>query len=418
MKLDEMQGIVEFVDYDGQKKIVHKAPGKGTEVLEPGTWECMRCEHVFTSEKVPRVCANKSCDRQGPFKAIVPPVPARIPWPLPGVPVACEHGEILWQIVNFIEDYIELPDERLYEALAAWVMATWVWETVSDSCPYLFFLGPKESGKTRALEVLNAVSYRGIRSGSFSPAAMVRRTDHDHCTILLDEGERQLNVKTEAGSTLYAILNTGYKKGDYYERCAGDSQEPVGYETYGFKALAATRGFLSTLESRCIVVQMERSEKKMPYKIDAKRAKEIRSMLLHFRLEEMEKLSPIDLCGIEDTRISGRLIEMFTPLVTIAHFFHSTFSPLIDLMKDMQTSRAREEQESFEGDVLRAIMVVEDDFAYLSDISTHIADSKPQKIGYCLKKLGIVRRRDSTGVYVSKAENALRLKKLYKRYQV
>jgi len=418
MKLEEMEGIVEFVDDSDDIKIVQKVPGEDANVLEPGLWECMRCEHRFRSEKAPRICANPDCARRGPFKVIVPPVPKRIPWHLPGAPAACDHTDLLRQIANFIEEHVELPDGRLYEVLASWVMATWIWETVSDTCPYLFFLGPKESGKTRALEVLNAVSYRAIRSGSFSPAAMVRRMDHDHCTVLLDEVERQLNVKTEAGSILYAILNTGYKKGDYYERCVGDSQEPVGFETYGFKALAATRGFLPTLESRCIVVSMERAEKRMPNKIDAERARELRSMLLHFRLEELEKISPIEWGGDVGVRISGRLIEMFTPLVTIAHFFHDTISPWVELLKDVQASRVREEQESFEFDVVSAIAGAVDDAVYLNDISTHVTDSSPQRIGYCLKKLGIVKRKDRSGRYVSKSENSTRLQKLQKRYQI
>jgi len=118
-----------------------------------------------------------------------------------------------------------------------------------------------------------------------------------------------------------------------------------------------------------------------------------------------------------DVRISGRLIEMFTPLVTVAHFFHTTVSPWVELLKDLQAARTREEQESYEADVVSAITGAVDDFVYLSDIGTHVADSSPQKIGYYLKKLGIVKRKDRSGRYVSKSENSARLKKLQRRYQ-
>jgi len=271
-----LSGNDEQVITDDGKVMIARVNGGSIKLLEPGLYECMRCGHI---QKIPgnvkyHIC---KCERKGPFKEITPRE-VKTPWKMPGEPKPTEPMALFEAVVKFIREYVTLPDERLYALLGYWIMGSWVANSF-PSVPYLFFLGPRESGKTRALEVLQYLSYRAIRSSTITPAALYRTIEKFGTTLLIDEAEMQLNLQYEQGRTLYGILNAGYKKGDTAIRCVGDDNQIEIHCPYGFKALSSTKSFIPTLESRCILINMEQHKPKR-HLIDEVEAQNLRGELL------------------------------------------------------------------------------------------------------------------------------------------
>ena len=209
-------------------------------------------------------------------------------WPLSGEPM--EPGLDLWDSVRgYVYDHVELPDERLYDIVTAWILLSWIKEGF-DIVPYLRFLGMKNTGKTRGLRVLLHLCYRGVLSPSITEAVLYRLCHDYNVTYLLDETEHYSN---EAKASIQNVLNAGYKRDSQVLRCAtaeDGSIIVVGFDVFGPKGIAGTRTLRDTLESRCVPIIMARNTRDVRYDIDRRGAKELRSKLLLWRFRRLHDL--------------------------------------------------------------------------------------------------------------------------------
>ncbi|MCS7145131.1 MAG: bifunctional DNA primase/polymerase, partial [Aigarchaeota archaeon] len=75
---------------------------------------------------------------------------------LPGVPEAISEDHGLWrETLEFIKEYYDNPrSDDAYHVMTACIGWSYFCDSVRVSTPYLCFLGPFRSGKTRALEVM------------------------------------------------------------------------------------------------------------------------------------------------------------------------------------------------------------------------------------------------------------------------
>jgi len=195
--------------------------------------------------------------------------------------------------------------------LTCWVLASWKVEQL-PSCPYLLFRGEHESGKTRAIEVLQCLAYRAVPTVGISPAVLFRQIDAFGCTCLIDQAEDELNRKYEDGAMKYAIVASGYKKGMYVARA--DKQDPSKihyYPTYAFKALASLKSFDAAIDSRCIIMDMEEATPERE-DIDTAWAEDLRAKLLAWRLMADKFYET------PETRLRRRTRELFLPLLWVA----------------------------------------------------------------------------------------------------
>ncbi len=418
--------------------------GADLDILEFGDWKCMRCHHVtrvpITKGKImmPFECESDVCGRKGPFKEqfsldLVKPI-----WKLPLPPIESSAEEIYLDIYNELKQYLILKEEE-YCIIALWIMASWLVDDFS-TCPYLCMIAPKSSGKTAVLNVLGELAYRSVSAISVTAASLFRAIEMWHITLLIDEAEYQIRSETEAGQALYGCLNGGYKRGSYALRIEGDGSSstrvPAAYDVFGFKAIAATKLFHPTLESRSIIINMVQG---MPQKIIIEPGKMalIRAKLLFWRFETLGKLPIV----FPNSKI-GRLIEMFIPLFTVAQLFKKKVGRqnkvkfeeinkiLIDKIKEMEIDRKEEEQGSEDAMVISAIYdLSENERISTKEIATHLkwideyTDSKEAaksywKIGKVLKILGIRTKHTKQGNIIEHLEEPTHsvLAKLYKRF--
>jgi hypothetical protein len=328
------------------------------------------------------------------------------------------------EIREYIYAHLDLPDDRLYDVLSAWAMATWIPEKF-ETVPYLFFMGTRDSGKTRGLETLHQLSYRGILSPSASPSALFRHIEKYGPTLFLDEAEIYgLEEKREA----IALLNAGYRRGQYVLRTSTETSEGQAFAVFGFKALASTDILTPTLESRAIVIPMNRNVRNVKLLLDKEEAKQLRMKLLLYRfrmlrtpegIEGFEGFSEVSPLGFGN----GRIVELFYPLVSVTNKGREA---ILEYAKENYQARLEEEQTTIEAQLVQAVLACENDVEQgkisTARITEKFNENKPereqwkvQSVGYALKKLGFKSCRMPSGNF-GKYWDASLIERLKKRY--
>jgi ferredoxin len=314
----------------------------------------------------------------------------------------------LWnKIVAFLKKHVEFQDERTYEVLTAWVFATWipeVWETY----PYLYFYGISESGKNQAWQTLAKISYKPVECANISGAGIFRsvRPEIFEDKVLTayvqvkGEGYRQVSktVKVPSGRFNYAtlfmdelgiltaqsseneqmkhqILDSGYKKGGSVIRCVGKNFETKSFPVDGFKSIASVYMVPDALKSRCIMIQMVRSQRRFPLRHDEREVNDIITGLMKWRIIayldgtiENTKATAYPLhtsLEFDNTFIepllfdechNGRLVQLFYPLYRVAPL--SKKGLILEVLRDEGKQKAQVSASTFEADIFQAVLKV------------------------------------------------------------
>ncbi|MEM0358357.1 MAG: hypothetical protein QXL77_08330 [Candidatus Bathyarchaeia archaeon] len=285
----------------------------------------------------------------------------RVPWPTAHIPKDYESEEALFnRVKKFFIEHLDVANELMYDVYAAFVLASWIPENFTV-VPYLFFLGPMASGKTRALECFHRLCYRSIMATSMSAASLFRALEAWHPTIMLDETE--IYNRKEMVEVL-AILNSGYRRGQYairIEKVQNNIPQIAVFDTFGFKVLAGTQELADTLQSRCIITKMSKAVRPVRLFIDEEEAQEIRNQLLMYRFKNLNSNTPQINCleNGGDCQGNARVLELFISLFQVAPS-QAIKDNLEQAMKQIVQTRLNEEQTSIEARVLDAILKCED----------------------------------------------------------
>jgi len=351
-------------------------------------------EYVVLDKKTGVITKRTSITTDG--KTYNPVNPS--PWPLSNDPQSYENVETLWnEIRQFVYEHVDVSEG--YDLLTAWVLASWVpekWQSV----PYLFFYGPPASGKTWALEVLASISLRGLLATSVTPSVLFRLCHTWRPTAFLDETEIYLK---EDKAEILNLLNSGYRKGQYAIRTGepdktGERKLQF-FKVFGFKALAGTKEFAETLRTRSIIFYMTKATRQIRMEIDQAKAEELRSKLLMYRFNQLSGREVSEVYQFpEDSKISGRVKELFVPLITVAP--QSVKEKIVKAALDTMESREQEEQASLEALVFNALVEAYKQFGKegklsIQDITNAVNFSLPaneqltsQTVGYITSRLG------------------------------
>ena len=333
----------------------------------------------------------------------------KCPWFLAEEPIIYGNEEELWnETRQFIKEHLYLEDEKLYDVLTAWVHASWIPE-VWTVVPYPFFYGPVASGKTRALEVLHRICYRGILSANITTAALFRACNQWHPTIILDEAE--IYNKVEKGEII-SLLNSGYRRGQFAIRVkTNDKGEFLQtFDVFGFKALAGTQGLAKALESRCILIKMMKNRRKVRFLIDEEAANKIRGKLLMMRFNTLgscavSAVSAVFLERVGDLKLeNGRLQELFQSLVAVSNHGREN---ILEYAREMLKDRQFEELTSVEADIVKIMsdstisktnnIILTKDITDKLNIDRSDKDKyKTRSVGWIIRRLGFKPRRSGT----------------------
>jgi len=255
------------------------------------------------------------------------PLPNKqILWPLCTQTPAKYDKPQLWQTIKqYIYKHIDLPDERLYDILTAWIFANWIpekWNTV----PYLYFYSSAISGKTRALSILQNISYRSVFGVCYSPLTLLDIIDKHNITLFIDDID--ICSKKE-NPELTACLNAGYKRETgFVQYFQGDAVTGKirNFRVFGFKAIAGNFKPQSTFVSRSIIVRMAKNTRDIKFFTDKIETQTIRDQLLQWRFWALKNLTITDteeaqLQALPDefkAMLNSRVLELFLPLYLVA----------------------------------------------------------------------------------------------------
>ena len=307
------------------------------EVLSDVIFEQANGEFIVYDKATGKVTKQKTVEGFKPFP--------KLPWkPVSDVELY-EFSELWNEVKRFLYDHIDIPEG--YDLLTAWVFASWVPE-LWHAVPYLFFYGPAGSGKTWALEVLASIGFRPVMSASATLSTIFRVIDAWHPTLFLDETEAYMRKER---NEIMNLLNAGYRKGFPAMRTEDtkDGFQVKIFDCFGFKALAGTREFVSTLKSRCIVFNMSKATRKIKTSIDLETSKRLQRMLLMYRFKMLSKEEEME----QPSVLTGRLRELFDPLIMVAP--ETAKNSIITQAKKIEEITAEEERTSDEAVVFKAL---------------------------------------------------------------
>jgi hypothetical protein len=184
--------------------------------------------------------------------------------------------ELADKIREFYTRYVVLGNAHAEVAVTLWALHTWVLECFEVTPRLAFISVERSSGKTRALEILEVLSYEGNLMANFSTSWLFRTihaADGERVpTILFDEADNLFYGRlNDTQSEMLGFLNAGYRRGSKVGR-SDISTNKVTPETYGSfcpLAIGSIHNLPDTLQSRSIVIPMKRKrkdEKIAPYR--------------------------------------------------------------------------------------------------------------------------------------------------------
>jgi hypothetical protein len=160
-------------------------------------------------------------------------------------------------------EYLDLADPA-YGLMAAWTVGTY-FSQLFAAAPFLHFLGPKSSGKSKTLETLQCVCFNTWKGRDISAAALGDTCDGLRGTILLDQAEK-LGGDSEQDN-LIGLLADSYKRMGGRRRVVEITKagrNVLEFSCYGPKAFASQKKLDPDLADRCIRVSLIRSRKPLP----------------------------------------------------------------------------------------------------------------------------------------------------------
>lgn len=228
--------------------------------------------------------------------------------------------EVYLKTRQLLEEYVDFRDERTGDVLALWVIGTYLYP-LFEAFPYLAIQGPKGSGKTKTLTLLEKLAFNARLSSSISPAVLFRAIQATRGVLCVDEAERLGNPRDPVASDLRLLLNAGYKRGSPAMRCEGDDHCVVEFEVYGPKAIASIHGLEDVLESRCIRISMLRTTGPKGSRVVSETGEDwagARHGLYCFALQHFSGVREAYLRGAGADGLNNRQCELWRPLLAIA----------------------------------------------------------------------------------------------------
>jgi len=278
-----------------------------------------------------------------------------------------EPKELYYLINETIKDYLDLENNFDYVYFSLWNIATYCYELFS-TFPYNDYTGTKRTGKTKALALQNLVCFNAIVSGNMTGSTFFRIAEGLGGTILLDEIEQTRNTKNEQAQTIRTLLLQRFMKNSYAYRSESNANgnfTPTAFNLYGPTSLGHIKAFDNVLEDRCIQQIMRRSINQdlvnsHPTKQDF-RFEKIRNLCYRLFLDYGSEINDLQYKVRELLPLSGRELQLWTPIITLAKFFENHKIPnLISQIKEkskisVEDRQQQDEQETHELKILRFI---------------------------------------------------------------
>lgn len=234
-----------------------------------------------------------------------------------------DGAEVLRDVYDHLSRFVAYPSLHAKVAHVLWVAHAHLMD-VWDTTPRIAFLSTEPgSGKSRALEVTEALVPNPLLAVSATPAYLIRRIANEDAlpTVLFDEVDTIWGSSAPGNEELRALLNSGYRRGASAGRCVARGKEIVAEEfpTYAAVALAGIGSLPDTILTRSVIVRMRRrspDEKVEPYRqrINGPEGERIRERLARWARSVAGDIDYPDL----PESIRDRDADVWEPLIAVA----------------------------------------------------------------------------------------------------
>ena len=166
---------------------------------------------------------------------------------------------LLNDLSDFVRRFVALNRAQA-DVCAPWIVHTHAIEATTFT-PYLNITSAvPSSGKTTLLQVLSLLVAKPWVTGRVTSAVLVRKTDMEHPTLLLDESDAAFQANREYAEALRGVLNTGYERDGKYSMCVQvkNDWQPRDFSTFSPKAIAGIGRLPDTVEGRSLPVRLKR----------------------------------------------------------------------------------------------------------------------------------------------------------------
>lgn len=228
---------------------------------------------------------------------------------------------LLDQVLSALLRYVVFPTSEAAYATTLWIAATHV-QPAWEHAPRLVVASPeKRCGKSRLLDLVEALAHNALVTVNISPAALVRSiTEDDPPTLCLDEADTIFGPKAaDNNEDLRGIINSGHQRNRPYIRWDITRREPEKCPTFAMAVLAGIGEMPDTIMDRAVVIRMRRrapGENVLPY-----RTRRDRPALdgLRDRLHEWLRGSLDHLQDAEpEMPVEDRAADTWEPLIAVA----------------------------------------------------------------------------------------------------
>jgi len=330
----------------------------------------------------------------------------------PGAP-----ADTLHDVRAFVHRFVRIGNAE------ATLITLWIATThVLDACeyiPYLHITSPvPECGKSRLLEVLEALVDNPWLTSRVSAAVLMRKLDAQHPTLLLDETDAQFNGDEEYSEALRGMLNAGFHRSGVASCCVGQGANIAfkDFKVFGAKAVAGIGRLPATVESRSIPIVMKRRLKNEQVQrwrrrdcwTEATTLRERLAAAFADRFDTLREARPV-----MPGTLSDRAADVLEPLFALA-----------SLAGGEWPEAATEAAETLMSDAARASRAADQNIALelLADIR-QLLDGQPDEDAVFSKTLiaGLVAMEDRPWSAFGRSEKAItaaRLATLLKRFDI
>jgi hypothetical protein len=351
---------------------------------------------------------------------ILRPYP-HLPFALPRAPASLDVDPELWQDTKqFVSEYFDAPDERVYDVIVAGISWSYFYREIRKSTPYLLFLGPWRSGKTRALEVFTALGYRALQVVDPSEASIFRIIEEFKPLLVIDEA----NV---LDPNILAILAAAYRYGAVIPRVVDPDKGLDGirmFKVFSFVVYASREQPRDDIFSRSVTVFCEKAVRQTKKLIDEERAAALRTRWFAQRLRLYNQ---VRVTFAEFESEDGRMQELFSPLIVMSRLFGDPEAErnIVSYGREIEARVRSLETTSEEAEVVEAVVkAVEgrgpDAPEYLTNaeiMGNLNGEWEPRRLGRLMTRLGFRRIKLPGGVRGYIIDYRL-LARLMRRYDV
>jgi hypothetical protein len=234
-------------------------------------------------------------------------------------PSVIDGAALLDAVRAALTRYVVLPTPQAADAVTLWIAATHA-QPAWAHAPRLVIRGPeKRCGKSRLLDIVEALCRDPFITVNSSPAAVYRSISDDPPTMLVDEADTIFGPKADGNEDLRGLLNAGHQRNRPAKRYDAAANRVESIPTFAMAALAGIGAMPDTIEDRAVVIRMRRrapNETVAPYRHrrDRPPLRQLAGQLtawLRADLSALERAEPA--MPVED-----RAADTWEPLITIA----------------------------------------------------------------------------------------------------